>query len=50
MKPVDICILSVIFLLLAGIIVYLVRSKKKGRKCIGCPDSCSGNCQGCHKG
>ena len=32
---------------LAGLYVY--RTKKKGKKCIGCPDStaCSGNCQSC---
>ena len=29
--------------------VYIIRAKKSGQKCIGCPDSrtCSGNCSGC---
>lgn len=28
---------------------YVLRAKKKGTKCIGCPDSgnCSGNCSHC---
>jgi len=28
---------------------YVYREKKKGRRCIGCPDSgtCSGSCAGC---
>jgi len=28
---------------------YLYRAKKRGVKCIGCPDGakCSGNCAGC---
>ena len=27
---------------------YVIRAKKKGRKCIGCPEgSCSGNCGKC---
>ena len=32
---------------LAGFYIY--KSKKSGKKCIGCPDSgaCSGNCSGC---
>ncbi len=36
-----------ILLLIAGLIVwYLIRQKKKGKKCIGCPyaDQCSGHC------
>ncbi len=43
---------AVLFIVLAVIlalaIVYVVRAKKKGVKCIGCPNakSCSGSC-GC---
>lgn len=39
--------------ILGGAIVYLVRAKKKGVKCIGCPHGancggkCSGQCTGC---
>lgn len=49
MGPVDYLILAVIagILSMAGWFIY--RSKKSGKKCIGCPDSgsCSGNCSGC---
>lgn len=45
----DIIIIAIIAIVvgLAGLYVY--RAKKKGRKCIGCPDSssCSGNCAAC---
>ena len=36
-------------IILGGAIFYIIRSRKKGIKCIGCPDakSCSGNCSGC---
>ncbi len=39
---------AVIILVLGLAITYIVRSKKKGVKCIGCPyaDKCKGNCKG----
>ncbi len=38
-----------ILLIIGAAILYIVKAKKKGRKCIGCPDSssCSGNCSYC---
>ena len=39
----------VISLILGGAITYVVISKKRGKKCIGCPDNCAcsaGNCSG----
>ena len=43
-----------IVLLVIGLIVgnaagYIYKAKKRGVKCIGCPDapSCGGNCSGC---
>ena len=49
MGPIDYVIIAVIagILALAGWCIH--RSKKRGRKCIGCPDSgsCSGNCSCC---
>ena len=45
-----IAIVAVIVGLAAG---YIYKAKKRGQKCIGCPDSgacaghCSGNCSGC---
>ena len=39
----------IILAILGGAAVYLYRAKKRGVKCVGCPDSgsCSGNCKGC---
>lgn len=36
----DIIALVVTVLIVIGAIVYIVRAKKKGKKCIGCPDGC----------
>ena len=49
MKPVDLLVVFVIALILAGAIAYIIRAKKKGVRCIGCPDGghCSGSCSGC---
>ena len=45
---------DIVILLIVGLIVglaagYVWRAKKRGAKCIGCPDSgaCSGNCSCC---
>ena len=49
MKPVDILILAVLAAIM-GLAVWAIRkSKKSGKRCIGCPDggSCSGHCSGC---
>lgn len=42
-------ILTVVVLILGSAILYIRKEKKKGVKCIGCPDAatCSGNCSGC---
>lgn len=39
--------IAVIILILGLAITYIVRSKKKGVKCIGCPhgSKCNGNCK-----
>ena len=49
MKPVDMIVIAVIAVILGLVIWYLHSAKKRGVKCIGCPDSgsCSGNCSGC---
>ena len=49
MKSVDILIIAVIVVILGSAILFLHRAKKKGIKCVGCPDSstCSGNCGNC---
>ena len=57
----DIIVIAVIALIVGGAVAYIIKAKKSGKKCIGCPDSCSchsnggkssggcGNCGGgCH--
>ena len=45
---------NIILILVIGLILglasgYIYKAKKRGVKCIGCPDSgaCSGQCSGC---
>lgn len=49
MKLIDIAVIAVIALIVGLVLLYIHRAKKKGIKCIGCPDgaSCSGHCSGC---
>ena len=49
MEPVNILVIALLAVILGLAAGYIYRSKKKGRKCIGCPDSgsCSGNCDCC---
>ena len=55
MSAIDWAVLGLILLTVGGAVTYIVRAKKKGQKCIGCPDSktCGGNCAlcscSCHK-
>ena len=45
---VNVILWIVVGLILAGAILYILKAKKKGVKCIGCPmaGTCSGNCSG----
>ena len=51
----DIVVLSLVALILGTVGFYILRQKKKGVKCIGCPageaacrvSGCGGNCAGC---
>ena len=47
MKAVDILLVAVILCTVAFCIFCIYRSKKKGKKCIGCPhsQSCQGHCK-----
>lgn len=47
--PETIITIAIIVLIVGAAGFYVYRQKKKGVKCIGCPDSktCSGNCSGC---
>ena len=46
---VDFLIILIVALIVGIAAGYLYKAKKKGVKCIGCPDGakCSGNCGGC---
>ncbi|MBQ7330675.1 MAG: FeoB-associated Cys-rich membrane protein [Oscillospiraceae bacterium] len=49
MKPIDYIIIGVVAVVIGLVLFYIHKAKKKGVKCIGCPDggNCSGNCSGC---
>ena len=49
MTPTDIVVIIIIALIIGGASFYIIRAKKRGQKCIGCPDAkaCSGNCASC---
>ena len=55
MRPVDFLLIGIVGLIVSAILFFVIYSRKKGKKCIGCPDSsicgkepCSGGCAGCH--
>lgn len=52
MELVDYILIAVIAAVVFGAVYAIYRSKKSGKKCIGCPDSgsCGGNCAGCSGG
>lgn len=41
MKLPEIIAIIVIVLIVGGAVAYIIKAKKSGRKCIGCPDSCN---------
>jgi hypothetical protein len=55
MGPIDFIIIAIIALVVGGAVAYIIKEKRSGKKCIGCPDSsscgnnngCQGNCSGC---
>ena len=57
MQPVDVIVIAVILLIIGGATAYIIKAKKSGKKCIGCPDGCScsskkgeGSCNCCGGG
>lgn len=46
---VNLAVILVLALAVGGAGAYLYRAKKRGVKCVGCPDSktCGGHCSGC---
>lgn len=56
MNVVDCIIIALIAVVLGLAVLAIYKSKKSGKKCIGCPDSCAcsggncnGGCSGCGK-
>ena len=56
MGSVDIIIIAAIAVIVGAAGWYIYKSKKSGKKCIGCPDSCAcsqsnctGGCSSCGK-
>ena len=46
----NLIIIAIVVVILALAIGYVVKAKKSGKKCIGCPStgcSCKGGCKGC---
>ena len=48
----DIIVIAVVVIIAFFAVRYIVRAKKSGKKCIGCPDgsACSGSCSDCNCG
>lgn len=44
----DLIVIAVVLLIVGGAVAYIIRAKKRGVKCIGCPEgkACSGRCGG----
>lgn len=40
----DYVALAIIVAVVGAAVAYIVRTKKKGKKCIGCPGGCGGSC------
>jgi len=51
MQAVDWIIIAVIAVIIGLAAFYVIKAKKSGKKCIGCPadclNSCQGSCNGC---
>ena len=46
----DWLVIVAVALIVALAAFYVARAKKRGQKCIGCPENCSGECHCCsHK-
>ena len=42
MELIDFIVIGIIVLIIGGASAYIIKAKKSGKKCIGCPDS--GSC------
>ena len=43
MQPADIIVVVIIALIVGAAMAYIIKAKRSGKGCIGCPDSCSCN-------
>ncbi|MBQ8411639.1 MAG: FeoB-associated Cys-rich membrane protein [Ruminiclostridium sp.] len=45
---VDVIVSVILIAIIGGIVAYIVKAKKRGEKCIGCPyaKQCGGKCNG----
>lgn len=43
---VDLIVIAIVVLIVGSALAYIIRVKKRGVKCIGCP--AGGNCSACH--
>lgn len=46
---VDLIIVAIVLIIVGAAAVYIIKAKKSGVKCIGCPSgsTCAGSCGGC---
>ncbi len=46
----NIIIIAVVLIIVVAVSIYIIKAKKSGKKCIGCPDSnsCGGACRECN--
>ena len=52
MEPIEIIAIIAIVLVVGGAVAYLIRAKRRGQKCVGCPYSkeCGNKCNyNCNK-
>ena len=40
-------VIAVVLVIVAAAVAYVVKAKKNGKKCIGCPESCNCGKNGC---
>jgi hypothetical protein len=45
MKPIDVIVTLILVAIIGGALTYIIRAKRRGEKCIGCPyaKQCSKN-------
>lgn len=46
----NVIIIAILALIIGGALGYIIKAKKSGQKCIGCPygkNGCGGSCHGC---